>query len=283
MKYGIAMFPADYAIQADELARELERRGFEPIWLPEHTHIPASRKSPWPGGPNLPREYWHSLDPFVALGAAAAVTKTLKLGTGICLVIERDTITLAKEVASLDHISRGRVLFGIGGGWNAEEMEHHGTPFGERWKILRERIGAMKTIWTKAEAEFHGKYVNFDPMWSYPKPVQKPYPPILMGGAGPHARQRAVDFDGHWIPIGGRAYSEPIAESMADFRSRAEKAGRDPATLTVTLFGVAPDEAKLAALRDAGVTRAVFFVPPAPGHVVLPLLDQYAVLAKKVG
>jgi len=283
MKYGIAMFPADYAIQADELARELERRGFESIWLPEHTHIPASRKSPWPGGPNLPREYWHSLDPFVALGAAAAVTKTLKLGTGICLVIERDTITLAKEVASLDHISRGRVLFGIGGGWNAEEMEHHGTPFGERWKILRERIGAMKTIWTKDEAEFHGKYVNFDPMWSYPKPVQKPYPPILMGGAGPHARQRAVDFDGHWIPIGWRAYSEPIAESMADFRSRAEKAGRDPATLTVTLFGVAPDEAKLAALRDAGVTRAVFFVPPAPGHVVLPLLDQYAVLAKKVG
>jgi probable F420-dependent oxidoreductase len=283
MKYGIAMFPADYAIQADELARELEGRGFESIWLPEHTHIPASRKSPWPGGPNLPREYWHSLDPFVALGAAAAVTKTLKLGTGICLVIERDTITLAKEVASLDHISRGRVLFGIGGGWNAEEMEHHGTPFGERWKILRERIGAMKTIWTKDEAEFHGKYVNFDAMWSYPKPVQKPYPPILMGGAGPHARQRAVDFDGHWIPIGGRAYSEPIAESMADFRSRAEKAGRDPATLTVTLFGVAPDEAKLAALRDAGVTRAVFFVPPAPGHVVLPLLDQYAVLAKKVG
>jgi probable F420-dependent oxidoreductase len=283
MKYGIAMFPADYAIQADELARELEGRGFESIWLPEHTHIPASRKSPWPGGPKLPREYWHSLDPFVALGAAAAVTKTLKLGTGICLVIERDTITLAKEVASLDHLSRGRVLFGIGGGWNAEEMEHHGTPFGERWKILRERIGAMKAIWTKDEAEFHGKYVNFDPMWSYPKPVQKPYPPILMGGAGPHARQRAVDFDGHWIPIGGRAYSEPIAESMADFRSRAEKAGRDPATLTVTLFGVTPDEAKLAALRDAGVTRAVFFVPPAPGHVVLPLLDQYAALAKKVG
>ena len=283
MKYGIAMFPTDYAIQADELAPELEGRGFESMWLPEHTHIPASRKSPWPGGPNLPREYWHSLDPFVALGAAAAVTKTLKLGTGICLVIERDTITLAKEVASLDHISRGRVLFGIGGGWNAEEMEHHGTPFGERWKILRERIAAMKVIWTQDEAEFHGKYVNFDPLWSYPKPVQKPYPPILMGGAGSHARQRAVDFDGHWIPIGGRAYSEPIAESMADFRARAEKAGRDPATLTVTIFGVAPDETRLATLRDAGVTRAVFFVPSATGHAVLPLLDQYAALAKKVG
>jgi probable F420-dependent oxidoreductase len=283
MKYGIAMFPTDYAIQTDDLARELEARGFESIWLPEHTHIPASRKSPWPGGPNLPREYWHTLDPFVALGAAAVVTKTLKLGTGICLVIERDPIMLAKEVASLDHISRGRVLFGIGGGWNAEEMEHHGTPFGERWKILRERIGAMKAIWTQDEAEFHGKYVNFDPLWSYPKPVQKPYPPILMGGAGPHARQRAVDFDGHWIPIGGRAYSEPIAESMADFRARAEKAGRDPVTLTVSIFGVAPDEARLSTLRDAGVTRAVFFVPSATGDVVMPLLDQYSALAKKVG
>ena len=283
MKYGIAMFPTDYAIPIDELARELEARAFESVWLPEHTHIPASRKSPWPGGPNLPREYWHTLDPFVALGAAAVVTKTLKLGTGICLVIERDPILLAKEVASLDHLSQGRVLFGIGGGWNAEEMEHHGTPFAERWKILRERIGALKAIWTQDEAEFHGKYVNFEKLWSYPKPVQKPYPPILMGGAGPHARQRAVDFDGHWIPIGGRAYSEPIAESFADFRARAEKAGRDPATLTVTIFGVAPDETRVAALRDAGVTRAVFFVPSATRDVVLPLLDQYAGLAKKVG
>jgi probable F420-dependent oxidoreductase len=277
------MFPTDYAIPIDELARELEARSFESVWLPEHTHIPASRKSPWPGGPNLPREYWHTLDPFVALAAAAVVTKTLKLGTGICLVIERDPILLAKEVASLDHLSQGRVLFGIGGGWNAEEMEHHGTPFGERWKILRERIGALKAIWTQDEAEFHGKYVNFEKLWSYPKPVQKPYPPILMGGAGPHARQRAVDFDGHWIPIGGRAYSEPIAESMADFRARAEKAGRDPATLTVTIFGVAPDETRVATLRDAAVTRAVFFVPSATRDVVLPLLDQYASLAKKVG
>ena len=283
MKYGIAMFPTDYAIPINELARELEARSFESVWLPEHTHIPASRKSPWPGGPNLPREYWHTLDPFVALAAAAVVTKTLKLGTGICLVIERDPILLAKEVASLDHLSQGRVLFGIGGGWNAEEMEHHGTPFGERWKILRERIGALKAIWTQDEAEFHGKYVNFEKLWSYPKPVQKPYPPILMGGAGPHARQRAVDFDGHWIPIGGRAYSEPIAESMADLRVRAEKAGRDPATLTVTIFGVAPDEARMATLRDASVTRAVFFVPSATRDVVLPLLDQYASLAKKVG
>jgi probable F420-dependent oxidoreductase len=283
MKYGIAMFPTDYAIQADELAREVEARGFESLWLPEHTHIPASRKSPWPGGAPLPREYWHTLDPFVALGAAAAVTKTLMLGTGICLVIERDPITLAKEVASLDHISRGRVLFGIGGGWNAEEMEHHGTPFGERWKILRERIAAMKAIWTQEEAEFHGTYVNFDKLWSYPKPIQKPYPPILMGGAGPHARQRAADFDGHWMPIGGRAFSEPLAEVMADFRARAEKAGRDPAVVTVSIFGVPPDADKLAALRDAGVARVAFFVPSAIADTVLPLMDGYAAIAKKVG
>ena len=283
MKYGIAMFPTDYAIQTDALAPHVEARGFESLWLPEHTHIPASRTSPWPGNAPLPREYWHTLDPFVALGAAAAVTRTLMLGTGICLVIERDPITLAKEVASLDHISRGRVLFGIGGGWNAEEMEHHGTPFAERWKILRERIAAMKAIWTQDEAEFHGKYVNFDKLWSYPKPVQKPYPPILMGGAGPHARQRAADFDGHWIPIGGRAYSEPIAQSIADFRARAEKAGRDQAAVTVSIFGVPPDEAKLAVLRDAGVARVVFFVPSAIADTVLPLLDGYAVVAKNVG
>jgi probable F420-dependent oxidoreductase len=283
MKYGIAMFPTDYSIGADVLARELEARGFESLWLPEHTHIPASRKSPWPGNAPLPREYWHTLDPFVALGAAAAVTKTLMLGTGICLVIERDPIILAKEVASLDHISGGRVLFGIGGGWNAEEMEDHGTPFAERWKILRERMSAMKAIWTQEEAEYHGKYVNFDKLWSYPKPVQKPYPPILMGGAGPHARQRAADFDGHWMPIGGRAYSEPVAESMADFHARCEKAGRDPGACTVSIFGVAPDEAKLSALRDAGVARVCFFVPAAIADTVLPLLDGYAAVAKKVG
>ena len=280
MKYGVAMFPTDYAIQADALARELEARGFESLWLPEHTHIPTSRKSPWPGGADLPRDYWHTLDPFVALGAAAAVTKTLMLGTGICLVIERDPIVLAKEVASLDFISGGRVLFGIGGGWNAEEMEDHGTPFGERWKILRERISAMKAIWTQEEAEYHGKYVNFDRLWSFPKPVQKPYPPILMGGSGPHARQRAAEFDGHWMPIIGR---DPLDEAIADLRQRAEKAGRDPGAVSVSLFGVRPDEGKLAAWRDMGVARVVFFVPSALAGTVLPLLDQYAAVARKVG
>jgi probable F420-dependent oxidoreductase len=280
MKYGVYQFNTDYAIRADELGREVEARGFESLFVPEHTHIPASRKSPWPGGPNLPREYWRTLDPFVTLTAAAAVTTRLKVGTGICLVIERDPITLAKEVASLDHISRGRVLFGVGGGWNAEEMAHHGTDFASRWKILRERIAAMKEIWTKDEAEYHGKFVNFDALWAYPKPVQKPHPPILMGGSGPHARQRAVDFDGHWMPIVGR---DSIEEGLADLRQRAEKAGRDPATVTVSLFGARPDEAKLTAWRDVGVHRALFNLPSAGRDEVLPLLDKYAALAAKVG
>lgn len=280
MLYGVYQFSTDYAIRADDLARAVEERGLESLFVPEHTHIPASRKSPWPGGPNLPREYWRTLDPFVTLSAAAAVTSRLKLGTGICLVIERDPITLAKEVASLDHISRGRVLFGIGGGWNAEEMANHGTDFGARWKILRERIAAMQEIWTRDEAEYHGKFVNFDKIWSYPKPVQTPYPPILMGGSGPHARQRAVDFDGHWMPIVGR---DPIDDGLADLRKRAERAGRDPATVTVSLFGARADEAKLAAWRDLGVARVLFALPSAGRDRVLPLLDQYAALAVKVG
>jgi probable F420-dependent oxidoreductase len=279
MKYGVFQFSTDYAMRIDDLAREVEGRGFESLFVPEHTHIPASRQSPWPGGGPLPREYWHTLDPFVALGAAAAVTTRLKLGTGICLVIERDPITLAKEVASLDYVSRGRVLFGIGGGWNAEEMEDHGTDFGARWKILRERIAAMRAIWTQDEAEYHGTHVRFDALWSYPKPVQKPHPPILMGGDGPHARQRAVDFDGHWMPVVGRA---PLEEGIADFRARAEKAGRDPATVGVTLFGARPDEAKLAAWRALGIERVIFGVPPAGRDAVLPLLDRYGAVAAKI-
>jgi probable F420-dependent oxidoreductase len=279
MHYGVYMFPTDYAIRPDDLARALEERGFESLWLPEHTHIPASRRSPWPGGPELPREYWHTLDPFVALSAAAAVTTRLKLGTGICLVIERDPITLAKEVASLDWLSRGRALFGVGGGWNAEEMEHHGTSFSLRWKVLRERIAAMKAIWTMDEAEYHGTFVNFDRLWSFPKPVQKPHPPIIMGGSGPHARQRAVDFDGHWMPIVGR---DAIEDGLADLRARAERAGRDPATVTVSLFGTPADATRLTAWRDAGVARAIFGLPSAGRDRVLPLLDRYATLAAQV-
>src|SRR6476646_1342564 len=220
MKYGVFQFSTDYAIRIDDLARETEGRGFESLFVPEHTHIPASRKSPWPGGADLPREYWHTVDPFVGRAAAAAVTTKLKLGTGICLVVERDPILLAKEVASLDYLSRGRVLFGIGGGWNAEEMAHHGTDFATRFKVLRERIAAMQEIWTKDEAEYHGKFVNFDKMWSWPKPVQQPGPPILLGSRTERARQWVAESYDGWIPIGVSEHT--LAAGIEDLRRRAK-------------------------------------------------------------
>src|SRR5882724_3682654 len=205
MHFGVVMFPTDYAMRVDDLARAVEARGFESLWFPEHTHIPVSRRSPWPGGPTLPKEYWHTHDLFVALAMATAVTTTLKVGSGICLLVERDPITTAKEVASLDFLSRGRVLFGIGGGWNAEEMEDHGTDFKQRWRVLRERVLAMKRIWTEDEAAFEGDFVRFEPLWSWPKPVQKPHPPILLGGHGPRALARVVDYCDGWLPISVRA------------------------------------------------------------------------------
>src|SRR5881296_4300002 len=235
MQYGVVMFPTEYAIAPDELARALEERGFESVWFPEHTHIPASRRSPWPGGGDLPRDYWSSYDPFVALMAAAAVTRRLRLGTGICLVIERDPITTAKEVATLDRLSDGRVLFGIGGGWNAEEMEHHGTEFKTRFKKLEEQVRALKEIWTKDEAEFHGRHVNFDKIWSWPKPAQKPHPPVLLGGESAHTLQRVVDLCDGWFPR-GRA-SEIILPALKDLRERAAKAGRDMKTISTSVFG----------------------------------------------
>ncbi len=280
MHYGVYQFSTDYAMRADDLARAVEERGLESLFVPEHTHIPASRKSPWPGGPNLPREYWHTLDPFVTLAAAAAVTSRLKLGTGICLVIERDPITLAKEVASLDHMSRGRVLFGIGGGWNAEEMEHHGTSFKSRWRLLRERVLAMKEIWTKEEAEFHGEFVNFDRIWSHPKPLQKPHPPILMGGDGPTTFDRVAEFADGWIPI-LRPGRNPV-ERIPAFRERLERAGRDPRSVPVSIFFAPPRKPELEALAAAGVARAIFGLPSEPRDAVLPRLDAQAAVIRSM-
>jgi probable F420-dependent oxidoreductase len=276
MLFGITMFATDYAIRPDELARETEGRGFESLWLPEHTHIPANRRSPWPGGGDLPKEYWHSHDLFVALTAAAAATTKLRIASGICLIVERDPITTAKEIASLDFLSGGRFLFGIGGGWNAEEMENHGTPFKKRWRVLRERVLAMKEIWTKDEAEYHGEFVNFDKIWSYPKPVQKPHPPVLMGGDGPTTLDRVVEFCDGWIPIGYRMAG--LTDKIADLHRRAEAAGRDPKSISISIFGAKPDPAALDGLRSAGVDRAVFMVPSGEADTVLPLLDKYAAL-----
>ena len=250
MHYGIVMFSTHYAIRPDELARAVEARGFESLWIPEHTHIPASRRSPWPGGANLPQEYWHSYDPFVALTMAAGATTRLRLGTGICLVIERDPIILAKEVASLDHLSGGRFLFGIGGGWNAEEMEDHGTAFKTRFRLLREQVLAMKEIWTKDEAEYHGQFVNFDKMWSFPKPAQRPHPPILMGGDGPTTFDRLLEYADGWMPVAGRM-GPTLVEKIATLQRRAKEIGRGP--IPVTAFMVKPDRAVLDPVEGAGV------------------------------
>jgi len=277
MRYGIVMFSTHYAIRPDELARAVEARGFESLWIPEHTHIPASRRSPWPGGPNLPKEYWHSYDPFIALTMAAGATTTLRLGTGICLVIERDPITLAKEVASLDHLSGGRFLFGIGGGWNAEEMEDHGTAFKTRFRRLREQILAMKEIWTKDEAEYHGEFVKFDKMWSFPKPAQRPHPPILMGGDGPTTFDRVLEYADGWMPVVNRM-GATFADKMTLLQRRAKEAGRG--SIPVSAFMVKPDRAVLDPLEAAGVERAIFGVPSETPDKVLPLLDAYAKLIR---
>src|SRR5216683_335534 len=242
MKYGVAIFPTDYAIRVDELAPE----------------------------------YSHTIDPFVAMTMAAAVTKNLKLATGICLVIERDPIVLAKEVASVDLASNGRVIFGIGGGWNSEEMENHGTAFKSRWKLLRERVEAIKALWTKEEASYHGEFVNFDPVWCWPKPVQKPHPPILLGSHGQRGMQRVVRYCDGWLPNAGRGVDLPA--QITQLRRVAEEAGRDPKTISITAFAAPAERKTLAQYEAAGAERAVFFLPAAGADKVMPLLDQYAKL-----
>ena len=274
MDYGVVMFPTAYSIAPDELGRALEERGFESLWYPEHTHIPVNRVSPWPGGPDLPREYWSGYDPFLALLAAGAATSRLKLGTGVCLVIERDPITLAKEVTTLDRLTGGRVLFGIGGGWNAEEMANHGAAWKTRFRLLRERTLAMKAIWTQPEAEFHGEFVNFDKIWADPKPIQQPHPPILIGGDGPTSFDRVVEFGDGWMPI-QRPHQQPVPR-IPELRARLTAAGRDPDSAPVSIFFAPPDRAGLETLVEAGVSRAIFGLPSADREQILPRLDRLA-------
>jgi probable F420-dependent oxidoreductase len=276
MDIGALIFATDYCIRMDELARALEERGFGSLFLPEHTHIPASRRTPRPGGGELPKEYWHTYDPFVALSFAAAATSTLKLGTGICLLPQRDPIVTAKSVASLDMLSGGRFIFGLGGGWNVEEMENHGTRYETRFKLLRERVLAMKAIWTEDEAAFHGEMVDFDPLWAYPKPVQKPHPPVILGGESDYTLARVVEFCDGWLPRARGAFDP--AEGMGRLRRAAEAAGRDMSTLSMTVFGAPPEAATLETYAEAGVTRALLALPSADRDTVLSLLDDYAPL-----
>jgi probable F420-dependent oxidoreductase len=279
MEIGAFIFPTAYSIRIDELARALEERGFESFFVTEHTHIPASRRTPWPGGGELPKEYAHTLDPFIGLMAAAAATSRLRVGTGICLVIEHDPIVLAKVVASLDLLSNGRVLFGVGAGWNAEEMENHGTHFPTRFRVMRERVLAMKAIWTQEEAEYHGDFVNFDRIWSYPKPVQRPHPPVLLGGEGRHTLRRVVEFCDGWFPR-GRAGVDVVLAQLQELRAEAARAGRDPKTISVSVFGGKPDPAALDRYREAGIDRYVLPLPSEGRERVLPILDQHAALVR---
>jgi probable F420-dependent oxidoreductase len=276
MDVGLAHFLTDYGMQPAELGRKVEERGFESLMLPEHTHIPASRDTPYPGGGELPPEYSHTLDPFAALAAIAAVTERIKIGTGVCLVIQRDPIVTAKEVATVDQISGGRFLFGVGAGWNREEMGNHGTEYRTRFTRMRESVEAMTAIWTQDEAEYHGKTIDFDPIWCWPKPVQKPRPPVLVGGVGEKVLDRVVAYGDEWIP--NRVKNpEELGGRIAELQRRAEAAGREH--IPVTVFGAKPEARLLERLREAGVTRSLFYLPPGDPGEVKRSLDQLAGVA----
>jgi probable F420-dependent oxidoreductase len=272
MDFGLTIFPTDYSIGPAELGRAAEDAGFDALLFAEHTHIPASLESQRPHGGELPRRYWHTLDPFVALAAVATVTERLRVGTGICLVVERDPITTAKEVASVDLLSNGRFEFGVGAGWNREEMRNHGTDPSTRFSLMRERIEAMKAIWTQEEATYQGRHVSFERIWSWPKPVQQPHPPILVGGTGPKALDRVLGYGDVWMPNRVAAPAD-LAPRIAELR---ERAGRH---FPVTYFGADPTDEFVSALADAGVDRALLQLPDGDADTVLPLVEQYAELA----
>jgi probable F420-dependent oxidoreductase len=266
MDFGIGYFPTHDAMGPGELAALVEERGFESIFFAEHTHIPASRATPAPGGRELPRRYWHTYDLFVALTAAATATRHLRVGSGICLVIERDPIVTAKEVASLDCLSGGRFEFGVGAGWNREEMANHGTDPRVRMAVMAERVQAMKAIWTEDEASFHGRYVNFDRIWSWPKPAQRPHPPVLVGGYGPTVLDRVLAFGDGWFPN----YGPPdLVKRIGELRARAQR------PIEVDVISAPSDAAALEALEKAGVRRAVHWVPSASHSVVEDALDRF--------
>jgi probable F420-dependent oxidoreductase len=272
MEIGIAMFPTDYAIEPAELGRLVEERGFDSLWFPEHTHIPSSRRTPYPGGGELPKEYSHTHDPFVALATVASATERLRIGTGICLVIQRDPIVTAKEVASLDSLSGGRFLFGVGAGWNEDEMENHGTDPRTRFVVMRERVEAMKAIWTEDEAEYHGKYVSFDPIWSWPKPEQKPHPPVLVGGSGEKVLDRVIRFGDGWLPQPPR--EKDIVGRMTELRRRAEEAGR-PRPIIIPFHSKSQPEF-VEQMREAGADGCVFWIPPEGRDETEARLDRIA-------
>ncbi|MFF5259151.1 LLM class F420-dependent oxidoreductase [Actinomadura viridis] len=269
MKFGVSTFVTDEGIGPAALGRALEERGFASLFVAEHTHIPVKRESPWPGGAELPRVYYRTLDPFVALTAAAVVTERLEVGTGIALIVQRDPIVLAKEVASLDLVSGGRAVMGVGAGWNREEMRNHGTDPRTRMRLLNERVLAVKALWTEDEAEFHGEFVDFDPVFSYPKPVRDPHPPVLIGGSGPTTFDRVLAVGDGWMPIYGRG-TEDLAGQIAELRGRAGH------RVPVTVFAVPPKAEVIAELDEAGVDQILFTLKTEPEAETLRTLDSLA-------
>lgn len=272
MQFGISIFPTVYSIGMDELGQAVEQLGFESLWVTEHSHIPTSRKSPWPGGAELPKQYWSTLDPFIALTVAARATRTIKVGTAICLLVQRDPIHTAKETASLDVLSGGRFVFGIGGGWNREEMEDHGTDPAKRWQVLRERAEAIKAIWTQDVAEYHGEMVDFGPMWAFPKPVQKPHPPVILGGSGPKILERVVRYADGWMPNRG-----DVIERIPELQQMAKEAGRGHIPVT---YYPKVDAAEIERLGAAGVERLIYYVPPDGRDAALRTLEELAAMTR---
>ena len=283
MKFGASMFFTDYSMGPAELAVALEERGFDIVWAPEHSHIPTSRKSSFILGSELPKRYYDVMDPFVTLTAAAMATRTLKVGTGVCLVAQRDPIQTAKLVASIDQVSGGRFVFGVGNGWNEDEMENHGTAFATRHKRARENIEAMKEIWTKSKPEYHGEFVDFLPMMAWPKPVQKPYPSILVGGAFPYSARRAVRYGDGWMPQVTERSPVPLVELIPKFRQMCAEADRDPDKMDISIGGQSPDADLAKRYRDAGVNRVSTSLPSEKADKILPILDEWVAVIRSVG
>jgi|SRR5476649_446714 probable F420-dependent oxidoreductase len=277
MDVGVCYFPTDYGIGMTELGRALEDRGFKSLYVPEHTHIPLSRKTPFPGGGEIPKRYSHTHDPFVALAFAAAATKKLKVGTGILLVPQHDPIVTAKAIASLDQLSGGRFVFGIGAGWNEDEMNNHGIQYADRFNQMGDRVKAMKALWTQEEASYKGKFAKFDATWSYPKPHQKPHPPILLGGESDHTLRRIIDYCDGWLP---RPRGFDPVEGAARLHKMAMEKGRDPKTLSITVFAAPPKADVLESYKKAGIQGALLAIPDASRDEILRQLDEWAPLAK---
>ncbi|MCF8531440.1 MAG: LLM class F420-dependent oxidoreductase [Reyranella sp.] len=283
MKIGAVMFFTADSMQPAALGRALEERRFESLWVPEHTHIPSSRKTQYPAGGPLIRPYYDIMDPFLALNTAATVTTRLKVGTGIALLTQRDPIVTAKMVSTIDQLSGGRFLFGVGNGWNQDEIENHGTDFKSRHKLARERIEAMKTIWAEEEPEYHGEFVNFEKMKQWPKPKQKPHPPIIVGGAFPYAARRAIRYGDGWIPRADRLAKDGIGVTVSQFRELATKEGRDPATLPISIFRVPEEIDGLRFCQEIGIDRVVFSLPAEKEDKIFPILDRWSELKRQLG